>query len=68
MPIDPKLQRCKCGYGFHPTLLMKLVMLFRGTYIYTCPVCQARLSFRLVYHVVKIGSEEVDKSELYKQS
>ena len=64
--IDPKLQRCKCGYTFTPTFLMKLLMLWRGSYTYRCPRCQASMRLVLVHHVVKTEQKTVDKMEIWK--
>jgi hypothetical protein len=67
MGIDPKLQTCTCGHQFHPTLLMKILMLVRGTYDYRCPRCQALLKFRFIGHVVKVETMEVkNRSEVWK--
>ena len=68
MDMDPKLQRCKCGYTFTPTFLMKLLMLWRGSYTYRCPRCQASMRLVLVYHVVKVDVKEVKgKEELWRK-
>ena len=68
MGIDPKIQTCTCGHQFHPTLLMKIMMLVRGTYDYRCPQCHALLELRLVYHVVKVRHVEVKgKNELWRR-
>lgn len=63
MVIDPKLQTCSCGYSFTPSLFMKLVMLVRGEYVKRCPRCQAKLTFVLVSHVVKVDTKVVKGKE-----
>ena len=57
--IDPRLQRCRCGYQFIPSLFMKVVMLVKGEYVKTCPRCQARMRFKLMNHTVKVETVEI---------
>ena len=52
MSFNPIYQYCKCGYHFKPTLFMKVIMLWRGKYIKTCPYCNRRLELRLYSFVV----------------
>jgi hypothetical protein len=43
-------------------------MLVRGHYVYNCPQCQTRMTFRLIYHVVKVDVKEVKgKEELWRK-
>jgi LSD1 subclass zinc finger protein len=68
MGIDPKLHYCQCGQTFKPGIYHKLLMLFRGEYSWRCPHCQSVSKFRLVYHVVKIGSKpNKDRMELWQR-
>lgn len=65
--IDPKLHYCECGYKFHITRWMKLRMLLSGDITYRCPHCGNLMTFRLVYHVVKIGTRQnKDRMEIWK--
>lgn len=57
MGIDPKLQWCKCGYCWTPTLLQKMIMLVKGSYVKNCPICQRQMRLVLVYHVVKVETK-----------
>ena len=59
--MDPLEHRCRCGYRFHISIFQKLLMLLFGDYLFICPVCHRRLKFRLVYHVVKVESKEMNK-------
>lgn len=62
MSIDPKLQWCRCGYHWKPSVYQKIVMLVRGEYVRTCPRCQSKMTLRLVNYVVCVKREEcVDK-------
>ena len=67
-PIDPLMKYCRCGYGFRPGLLMKMRMLVFGECSWRCPQCQTVMTFRLVYHVVKVDVKEVKgKERLWKK-
>lgn len=56
MRIDPHLHYCRCGYTFKFKKWQKIVMLIKGEYIVNCPVCHARMRFKLINHVVKIDA------------
>lgn len=67
MAIDPKIHQCKCGMSWRPGTYHKLLMLLFGRYVYTCPKCQTRMTFRLIGHVVKVETVEVKgKEELWR--
>jgi len=58
--INPKLQYCTgCGMTWEPKWYHKLVMLLWGSYSRTCPRCGTVMNFRLVHHVVKVGTETI---------
>ena len=65
MRIDPKLQKCSCGYCFTPSLLLKVRLLF-GDVVVTCPRCQSKMLMRLVYHVVCIDRRSVNRKDLWR--
>ena len=65
--MNPENQYCRCGYKFTPGLLMKIRLLIFDEMIWTCPQCGSRLKFKLIHHVVKIESENLDKKELWKR-
>ena len=64
--IDPLEQKCNCGYRFHIPAWTKLCMLLFGDYNYHCPQCGAVLTFRLVYHTVKISTNETIEKEIWR--
>lgn len=64
--INPKLQYCRCGYYFKPSVFMKIVMLIKGRYIWTCPQCRAELELVLVNHVVCVKRKENMDKEIWK--
>ena len=64
--IDPLEQNCNCGYRFHIGSWAKVRMLLFGDYNYHCPQCGAVLTFRLVYHTVKIKSKETIDRRIYE--
>ena len=64
--MNPKNQYCKCGRVWQPKLHHKILMLVFGEYTHTCS-CGNRLKFKLIHHVVKIESENLDKKELWKR-
>ncbi len=66
--LNPKLQYCRCGYTFTPTLIMKLRMLIKGSYIYHCPVCHRSLKLILVNHVVCVDSKENLDEKIWRNS
>ena len=66
MSIDPKIVGCSCGYHFHPTLWMKIIMLVRGEYVKRCPRCQCRMKLVLYNFVVCKEREKLDKRELWE--
>lgn len=58
--IDPFLWRCACGHKWKFNKLQLLRMYLQKNYIYTCPQCQRKMTFRMITHVVKdIDSEWV---------
>ena len=60
--IDPKLEWCNCGYHFHPSLFMKIMMLIKGEYKVTCPRCQTVMVLGLSHFVyVKHREDNTDK-------
>lgn len=56
--IDPLAKSCNCGYHFHISKFQEVRMLLFGDIVITCPKCGAKMSFQLVYHCVKIKTEE----------
>lgn len=66
MGIDPLQHQCRCGYRFHINIFQKLRMLLFGDYLWICPVCHRRIWFRLLYHIVKVESKEMNK-EVWKK-
>ena len=67
MVIDPKVNYCTgCNYQFKVSLWQNLLMLLRESIIITCPVCQCRMRFKLIYHAVKVDSMVLDKTGVYK--
>ena len=66
--MNPKLQHCQCGYCFHPTLWMKVLMLITGSYVKRCPQCQCQMELVLYNFVVCKERRMVDKKELWKRS
>ena len=67
MPIDPTLEHCSCGYSWRPGTLSKIVMLVKGEYVWTCPQCQSRLTFKLIHHVVKVDTKRVLDESIWKR-
>ena len=67
MKIDPKLQRCRCGWYFRPTKVQKCLMILLNDYSIRCPQCGAKMTLRCVHHVVCIKRENLDKTELWKK-
>lgn len=61
MSLDPKVHFCRCGYTWKPRLYHKVVMLLRGEYLWQCPRCQSVMRFRLMNHVVKVGSKKMNE-------
>ena len=67
MFMDPKLNRCQCGYTFYVSTLQKLRMLLFGDYTITCPRCGNRMRFRLIHHTVKVETiENKSRVELWR--
>ena len=64
--MNPRLQGCKCGYHFTPSLFMKIVMLIRGKYVWNCPRCQSELELVLVNHVVCVNRKDNMNKEIWK--
>ena len=57
--VNPKLQFCKCGYSFTPSVFMKILMLLCGKYVMVCPRCGSRITLKLINHVVVVKRESV---------
>lgn len=51
--IDPFLWRCSCGRKFKFNKLQLLRMYLQKNYIYTCPHCQRKSTYRMITHVVR---------------
>ena len=67
MVIDPKLNYCTgCHYEFKISFWQRIVMLLKDSIIITCPRCQCRMKFRMIYHCVKVDSQVLDKKEVYR--
>lgn len=64
--IDPKLQTCTCGCSWTPGTIHKIIMLLCGEYVWTCPQCQSKLTFKLMNHVVKTRTEKVLNERIWK--
>ena len=64
--MDPKVHYCKCGCSWSPGTFHRIIMLLRGHYTYRCSRCGTVMKFVLVHHVVKIESESIDKTELWR--
>lgn len=58
--IDPRLNRCDCGYEFHFSKIQELLMFLKGEYVHTCPQCLQRKRYRFVYHIVRDVTDEKD--------
>ena len=56
-----------CGYSFIPTLYMKIILLIKGEYIYTCPQCQGKLYLKMTSFVFVKKREKIDKTELWRK-
>lgn len=56
--VDPLRKSCNCGYHFYINKFQEVKMLLFGDMVITCPMCGAKMTFRLVYHNVKIKTEE----------
>jgi NAD-dependent SIR2 family protein deacetylase len=65
--IDPKLQRCQCGYCWRPTTWQKLLMLVNGEYLKRCPRCQSTMRLVFIGHVVVTERRNIDKKELWQR-
>ena len=65
--MNPKIQYCQCGYEWEPKLYHKMVMLVFGRYVWTCPHCQARVTFQLIGHVVKVDMVKVLNEDIWKR-
>ena len=59
--IDPLNNFCRCGHTFKLRGWQKLLMMVRGQYVYTCPHCHSRMTFKLIYHTVKVDTENMDE-------
>lgn len=65
--MNPKIQYCQCGYEWEPKLYHKVLMLVFGGYVWTCPHCQARVTFCLIGHVVKVDMVKVLNEDIWKR-
>lgn len=65
--MNPKLQYCKCGCSWSPGTYHKIMMLLKGEYVWTCPRCQSRLTFKLMHHVVKVDTVKVLDERIWKR-
>ena len=65
--MNPKLQYCKCGCSWSPGTYHKIMMLLKGEYVWTCPQCQSRLTFKLMHHVVKVDTVKVLDERIWKR-
>ena len=58
MLVDPMLKSCEvCGCRFYIGKFQRLRMLVFGDICVRCPRCQSKMTFRLIYHSVKLGNE-----------
>ena len=65
--MNPKIQYCQCGYQWIPGTYHKIMMLLKGEYVWTCPKCQARITFQLIGHVVKVDTVKVLDERIWKR-
>lgn len=65
--MNPKIQYCQCGCSWTPGTYHKIMMLLKGEYVWTCPQCQSRLTFKLIHHVVKVDTVKVLDERIWKR-
>ena len=58
--IDPKEWRCSCGYRFKFSRWQLLRLYLQDKYVFTCPQCLRKSTYRMITHVVRdIDSDEI---------
>ena len=66
MIVDPKSQKCLCGYSWKPGIFQKMIMLLTGSYTKTCPQCHGKMTLKMIYHVVIVERENVTKEDIWR--
>ena len=56
-PVDPLQRTCECGHKWYFHKVHYMIMLLFDGFTYTCPNCQKKHHFKLVYHCVRTYDE-----------
>ena len=60
IPIDPLIRKCECGHKYYFNKLHYILMLLFDSFTFTCPNCQRKHQYKLIYHCV----EEYDETRI----
>lgn len=67
--IDPKLNKCVCGYSWHFNKLDYIKMIIFGKVIVRCPQCHQKHYYILIYHAVReYNKTSIENKQLEKTS